>query len=244
MGLDITLYRAVKKCSNTEDDSEIFFDRECQDMLNDFKSVIPAEYFHECSEDYLDWEKVGVSDDTHEFCMSEAASDRRSYVKFFVLTHELSPVYINFREAFYNMNTSYIIPDSDIEILNKYGWNDYKYGTLHVSDLKDNTVTTSAEYYLLYNFIDSIISKVIYIDDVPLYKEHGVKLYMKEKGYQRRGATPAFYDNYTDDMEWVLSKDKLRYIYNNYIKEEYKEHFKKNILDPFVNGKHFVHFSW
>lgn len=245
MGLDITLYRVVKKDTGTEETQEMFFDSTDEELLNDFKNAFPEEYFHECTEDYLDWDKLGITEETHEFAMMCGSSEpHKSYTLFIDLTHELGIIYKKFRPYLDNMCEPYTISDEDIETLNKYGWSEYiRYG-IKVSDIQNNTLTTTDEYYVLYDFITDRCKIKIYMDDVPLYKENGCKILYKEKGYQRKGVVPAFYDDFTPDMEYVFSKDILRNIYNTYISEDRKEYFKKKILDPFINGKHFVHFSW
>ena len=70
-----------------------------------------------------------------------------------------------------------------------------------------------------------------------------------EVGYQRKGANAQFYDDGKwNDNTWVVTKEELIDDWNKYFSDpnnEYygknaRDHFKKHIIDKFVEGKTFV----
>lgn len=98
---------------------------------------------------------------------------------------------------------------------------------------------------------DSSIDSNEYIkvkdDDIPISEKEIKIICYKEISYQRKGLNNKFYDDVEngiiDTLVWTrkeLDKYMLKYCDSN----EAKEMFKSNIIEPFIEGKDCVYFSW
>lgn len=91
--------------------------------------------------------------------------------------------------------------------------------------------------------------KEITIEDPPIKKRKELCLTYEQVGYQRKGANEQFY---VDDMwsaEAVTDLKTLKEHWKKYFSDKtgyygsaksHKEHFKKNIIDKFIEGETFV----
>lgn len=66
----------------------------------------------------------------------------------------------------------------------------------------------------------------------------------EEIGYQRKGLNGNFYDEFTEEDYMVLTKERMQYVYDNYVLDDYKEQFKERLLDKFVDGETYCIYSW
>lgn len=226
MGLDITMYKVIKDNSYNDDTSYYFFadnDEEGIKWMNTFKPTFDDNVFHKTQEEYMDFDKVGFTDDTcHILCCNYC---EKSYYQYIKKDHELYKLYYNIINT--DNRADYKLTDDDIALLQKYEY------------IVDPEVTI----YMVVHFIQNIASEYLYLDDVPTYMQDGYKLYKEEVGYQRKGMNNAFYEDHDCNFT-VFDKKRLEEIYEKYVKDDCKEYFKRVILDPFVEGEHFVNFDW
>lgn len=85
-------------------------------------------------------------------------------------------------------------------------------------------------------------------DDIPIKKVEVEVVYFdaNERGYMRKGLNSKFYDDYEAGIckYFVWDRIELLRILDEYVIEERKEEFKRNIIDNFEEGKDVVTFDW
>lgn len=228
MGLDIYLYKVNKNKGNKETDDYMFLDPTDEfdtDLISKFKNMMGTDVLFSDTDEYFNFKALGITDDTHQFAMSDGKT---------LKVHEIKHELFNILDSVYT--EEYKLSDSDIALLNKYNFD-------KIQTLSTNNILTDEEKIQIYSFIDNIIAVNIDLENCPIYIQNGYTVYYTEEGYQRKGLKPGFADD--ENIEsYIFTKDKLMYIYDTYVKDEYKEHFKTRILDQFIEGTHFVHFSY
>lgn len=83
--------------------------------------------------------------------------------------------------------------------------------------------------------------------DVWIFDEQvSVVYYGETMGYQRKGMNSQFYKDCGEGKlnYFVLNKATLEMYRDTYVEDVMKEHFQKNIIDPFVEGETVAIFSW
>lgn len=143
-----------------------------------------------------------------------------------------------------------------VEVFEKYfGKNFIKIKTNQCYDFKAIGITEDCYNLLSFNCINGESTfefqnfndkqiVTIKASDIPLREKNDKVIYIQEIGYQRKGLNDLFYEKYTKDDYFVFTKNRLKFIYDNFVEEEYKKHFKEAILDKFEEGKTFVTFDW
>lgn len=87
----------------------------------------------------------------------------------------------------------------------------------------------------------------IKVEDIPLYEKETKIVCYKEISYQRKGLNNRFYDDVEngviDTLVWT-KEELIEYMLKYCDGDDAKEIFKSNIIEPFVEGRDCVYFSW
>lgn len=229
MGLDIYLYKA-QKVQNKDEKEENQLHQYTLDK-DDLKKIGRhpklAEFICEVENEYYDFDKVNITDELYE-SRGWSIDERGQTFMFFKKDHELYPLYRKYTTAAVNVE---LIEWTEEEraLLNKYGWNDGNAGS-----------------YIFHDIFNKNLEYLINGKDIPTVIEKEPALFGNEIGYQRKGLNGDFYNEWDPNDDYlVVDKERIQYVYDHYIDdEETKEYFKREILDPFVEGETFAIFSW
>lgn len=246
MGLNISLCKIVKsdELAETEERYFSFIDDEETADLNRFIKYFGKDNVHVKSKSYYDMKAAGITDEQYEW-MGYCYNGNNSYVSLIHKKHELYSLYKKIEE---NPRNTFTIFADDAKLILKYKWKEYieKNTYIHHPDnifaILDNNDRYT--YYKLFYWLCDVMLVTKMFKDIPQFIRDTPIVYYKEVGYQRKGLNGAFFKNYTPDDFFVFEKEKLEYIYDNYVEEDCKEYFKEHILEPFITGEHVVTFSW
>ena len=246
MGLDITLhYFLTKEESENLPRPKYSDDRNSivSDLLHKQLTNMGMEHFiYKKMESFYDIEAYGITEDL-KWSMTYYDKDGYPVHVLKDTTHELYPIcekicQINlFNKKISDVNEEDFFTDDELKLIkNVYGYTEPIFESLD---------SGSVTYHNFYKFICGKIEKEFHMANCPTYeKEVEVYYWSDEIGYQRKGLNHKFYDDFTEDDYFVLTKEKMQYIYDNYVDDDYKEHFKNELLDNFIEGKTYCVFDW
>lgn len=224
MGLDITLYRFKDKVNKGEKRSNYYEHVLEKDEIEGLKKAGLTKYIKRKVNSYFDFEKFGITDEKYEWASTCYNGD--AVFKFIDKSHELYPIYKKIHQ-----NPKYVPSEKEMSLLEKYGYEPDKGYTIG-----------GFLYYETPLYVE------FYGKDIPIKKVTDKVIRGNEIGYQRKGLNRRFYDEWKDEQYLVIDKERIQYIYDNCCIEDsdydYKEHFKSEILDNFVEGETFCTFSW
>lgn len=229
MGLDITLRKVT-----TEIDYNLYILN--NSTLSEFKKYFDEKYFFDYENEYYDFEKVGITEDKYDWVCTEYDED-----EIFTYINKTNPLYSLYKRARHTEDGIFIpyITKEECELILKNGWKEYAHEKCFFVS-KDFKVDGS--HTKLYLFLRQQCVEIFNGKDIPIYKQIDKVIYYDNIGYQRNGMRSKFYDSNPDC--YVFTKEKLQFIYDNYVLDDYKEHFKSNILDNHIDGETFVTFDW
>lgn len=129
--------------------------------------------------------------------------------------------------------------------------NDYRMrmmGPIGDSDESDDDEDNAKYGYVLVTDKEGVEPKElrIFCDDIPHKEMKLPVVYYNERGYQRKGLNGQFYQDYRDGKigYFVWSKAELERYLKDYVEDDMKDYFKKNIVDVFEDGKDVCSFDW
>ena len=129
--------------------------------------------------------------------------------------------------------------------------NDYRMrmmGPIGNNDEGDDDEDNAKYGYVLVTDKEDVEPKelTIFCDDIPHKEMKLPVVYYNERGYQRKGLNSQFYQDYRDGKigYFVWSKAELERYLKDYVEDDMKDYFKKNIVDVFEDGKDVCSFNW
>ena len=268
MGLDITLYRPYSVQNMDKEEFDDLTDyrvvKEGDSLYSKFEN-----FLFEKENEYFDIEsklkELNLKEEDLIWC-GEVFNGTTSKILYVVKS---DPLYIAYNWL-YEENKWTLDFKTKKDLLKSDAFKTYKdlLAKCNLKPRRYKRTYSSGEikYNLSYEYskIHKLAERFLLYSDIPTYKQVDKMLAYKEVGYQRKGANAKFYADgmwSSDDVversvlenhwkeyfsgEKPYDEDKdifgLSVEYNN-SSEENEERFKRNILDKFVEGIHFVRY--
>lgn len=248
MGLDITL----KKFLTKEESDNMPEPQYCLKRYFHMDSVLRKKlydmnmekFIYKITDTFYDIEKYGINDEKYKHIMTKFGDNAYPIHVMEDTSHELYPIYEKMQNFITLADTKIedvketdFFTDEELKLIKE------KY--CYAEPLFVMTNGDGSSCLNLYHFIGDKVSKEFDMEFCPTYEEEVEIYYWSDDiGYQRKGLNGKFYDEFTEDDYYVLTKERMQYVYDNYVNEDYKEYFKEHLLDRFVEGEMFCTFDW
>lgn len=241
MGLDIMLRRFAKEADYTDGTNGVDYHTVDETDIERFKKLNMEHLICKRGVEYFDVEVFGITDD-FKWCSTTFGDEGYPVHNMMDTKHELYELY----EKVSNIDLPKVLP-SEIEIdtiftpeelalIKKSGYD---------GPLVQLSIGGYATLHSLCMFLNNKIRVTFHMKDCPVVIKTVDVFYTGEEiGYQRKGLNGNFYDEFTEEDYMVLTKERMQYVYDNYVLDDYKEHFKERLLDKFVDGETYCIYSW
>lgn len=245
MGLDISVYKLINDSNKKK--SNKFWGLNDK-AIDEFKSHGLDSYISKKVRKYLDWQKYfNITEDElterYRILGQTYGSDNHPNDVIWILCDKKHPgkdLYNKVYDLYCKNEDAIPLTPEDIQRLREFGYD------------KD---IVEGEYSDLFVFVDDLITLRILQSTIPTLDKEDIGFYYEEIGYQRKGMKGEYYSAYRAGKfgYFVYDKETLLDLYENYVDEEdydgnpttqYKENFKEEILDKFVEGETIVGFDW
>lgn len=240
MGLDITVEKLVRSRDANEECTFYTFNE------SHIKKLVDSgleEFISEKENEYYDFVKFFNNEnytDEWEWSMS-FYKNGRNVQAWIWKGHPLYPLYNKSRDCITNPE-ELVVTDEEKQLLVEYNYAPSvdKLKILNKNNHGKNSIGD------LFIFLDEIVSREFFDDDIPTYKQTDKGIYTKETcGYQRRGLNQEFYKSFKIDDYFVYKLSELEMIRDKYTDDkESAENFQRNIIDNFTEGEDVVTFDW